>query len=85
MSDGVFIRITVDERRIDGAAAHALAAVCPVDIFSAEGERVMIKPEQVDECTLCELCLTRVPAGALIIRKLYKDEQLVSRGEVDHP
>lgn len=80
MSDCIFIKITFDESRIDGATARALAAVCPVDIYAANGERLVVRPEQVDECTLCELCLTRAPAGALVIHKMYKDEPLVSRG-----
>ena len=82
MSDCIFIKITFDESRIDGATARALAAVCPVDIYAADSERLVVRPEQADECAdaMAELCLTRAPAGALVIHKMYKDEPLVSRG-----
>jgi NAD-dependent dihydropyrimidine dehydrogenase PreA subunit len=80
MSDGVFITISVDESRIKPDVARSLVSICPVDIFGLDGERLIVKPDQVDECTLCELCLMTAPAGALVIHKRYKDEQLVSRG-----
>ncbi len=77
---GIFINITCDQRRIDPDMAHQLVATCPVDIFAINadqtGERLTIKPDQVDECTLCELCLKLVPAGALVIHKRYKDQRL---------
>ena len=78
--EGVFISVSVDESRIGLDTARALATACPVDIFGVEDGRLVIKPDQVDECTLCEVCLKVAPASALVIRKLYIDEQLVSRG-----
>lgn len=78
---GVFIDITFDENQIRPDVAQSLADACPVDIFDLDGERLMVKPQEVDECTLCELCLKIAPADALIIHKLYKDERLVSRGD----
>ncbi|MFN8457698.1 MAG: hypothetical protein U0401_24080 [Anaerolineae bacterium] len=79
---GVFIQITVDETKISLEVGQALVSLCPVDIFAWKQGRLLVRPEQDDECTLCELCLTAAPAGALVIRKRYKkDEQLVSRGE----
>ena len=77
---GVFINITCDEWLIEPDVASKLIATCPVDIFDRatdkHGERLFIKPDQVDECTLCGLCLKLAPAGALVIHKLYKDERL---------
>jgi NAD-dependent dihydropyrimidine dehydrogenase PreA subunit len=77
---GVFIKITLDESRLGPAAVRALSSVCPVDIFGLDGERLTVRAEAEDECTLCELCLNAAPIGALTIHKLYKNEQLVSRG-----
>lgn len=77
---GVFIEITVDETRIGSEVAPALVQRCPVDIFALDRKRLIVRGDQEDECTLCELCLSVAPAGALTIRKTYKDEQLVSRG-----
>lgn len=84
MSMSVFINITFDENQIAPDVAQSLASACPVDIFGLNSEHLIVNPEEVDECTLCELCLKIAPAGALVIHKLYKDEQLVSRGEVSH-
>lgn len=77
---GIFIQIQVDESRFTPEARCALVSLCPVDIFGLEGERLIVRPEQEDECTLCELCLDASPVGALSIHKSYKDEILVSRG-----
>lgn len=85
MREGVFIKITVDKNQVTPDVARSLVSICPVDIFGVDDERLSVKPDQVDECTLCELCLAMAPAGALVIHKLYKNEQLVSRGGVDNP
>jgi NAD-dependent dihydropyrimidine dehydrogenase PreA subunit len=77
---GVFIEITFDERQISPALATRLVALCPVDIYAVEGGRLVVRPEAEDECTLCELCLSPAPAGALVIHKRYNGERLVSRG-----
>jgi len=77
---GVFIEISLDNRQLTPELRGKLVSLCPVDIFRLEGERLTARPEQVDECTLCELCLDAAPAGALTIRKNYVNESLVSRG-----
>jgi Fe-S-cluster-containing hydrogenase component 2 len=77
---GVFINITLDDNIITPDEARMLVSLCPVEIFAMEGDRLVVGPEQVDECTLCELCLNAAPIGAITISKTYKDEKLVSRG-----
>jgi NAD-dependent dihydropyrimidine dehydrogenase PreA subunit len=77
---GIFIKIDLEEDRLSSELRKQLVSVCPVDIFKMEGEGVAVRPEQEDECTLCELCLNVAPARALTIRKLYSDQSLVSRG-----
>lgn len=77
---GVFIDIQIDEGRLPADIAATLVPLCPVEIFMLEDGRLIVRPDQVDECTLCELCLAIAPPGAITIRKKYKDEQLVSRG-----
>jgi len=77
---GIFIKIDMKEDRLTPELGKQLVSVCPVDIFMMEDERVAVRPEQEDECTLCELCLDAAPPGALTIRKLYSDQRLVSRG-----
>lgn len=77
---GIFIQITLDSGRLSTDDAQLLATVCPVDIFGLEGGQLVVRPDEEDECTLCELCLKAAPAGAVTIRKLYKNEQLISQG-----
>jgi NAD-dependent dihydropyrimidine dehydrogenase PreA subunit len=67
----------IDVRLSPGAAkdpelARKLAEACPVDIFAAAPEGVRVVPENLDECTLCDLCLQAAPPGALRIVKLYE-------------
>lgn len=79
MSDAasIFIEVEVDSSVVDDAAlAEKLTEVCPVDIFSAEGGRVTIVTENLDECVLCGLCLEAAPAGSVVVRKLYDDTVL---------
>ena len=76
---GIFIKISVDDRLYPPDVRDRLAAVCPVDIFGVEGGRVIVRPEQEDECTLCELCLDVAPARTLIIEKTYTADRLISR------
>lgn len=82
---GVFIRVEVVEAQLDASLGRALAAMCPVDIFALEGERLTVVPEREDECTLCELCLDAAPTGAIAIHKLYSDGCLRSRGPAGAP
>jgi len=71
--NGIFIRVEVDQAVADDAALAAkLEEVCPVDIFSAEGGRVGLVEENLDECVLCDLCVKAAPEGAVRIVKLYE-------------
>ncbi len=79
---GVFIQITVNENRMTPAVARSMASLCPVDIFDRDGERLTVRPDREDECTLCELCLNLAPVSAITIHKTYNDERLISRGGV---
>ena len=68
----MFIRIDVDDAvvaKTPGMAAK-LAEVCPVNIYAAEGDKVVIVEKNVDECTLCELCIQACPQGVAVV-KLY--------------
>lgn len=78
----VFLEITVNADAIVSDVSAEIARLCPVDIFTVTENRLVVRAENVDECTLCELCLRAVPAsapaGAITIRKRYSDEVLVS-------
>jgi ferredoxin-like protein FixX len=76
---GTFIEISVDDHLYPPEVRNKLAAVCPVDIYGVEDGRVVVRPEEEDECTLCELCLDVAPAGTLVIEKTYITGRLISR------
>jgi len=71
----MFIRIDVDQavvRKTPGLAKK-LADVCPVNIFApgSEENAVAVVEDNVDECTLCELCIQASPQGVRVV-KLYE-------------
>ncbi len=78
---GVFIRISLLADEFELALSRSVVSACPVDIFELQNERLVVRPEMEDECTLCELCLNLAPSGAVTIHKLYNNESLVSHGE----
>ena len=77
---GVFIQITVVQDGLSAVLSQQIAGVCPVDIFAVEDGRLVVKAEEEDECTLCELCLKAAPARAIRIYKAYSGETLVATG-----
>ena len=71
---GMFIDIVVaPEVAKDPALAKKLTEVCPVNIFKqAPDGTLQIVEENLDECTLCELCAQAAPPGTVKIVKLYE-------------
>ena len=69
----LFIAVEIDPALAkDAAAAKKLAEVCPVDIFAVgAGGAVQVVEKNLDECTLCELCLALGKPGQVKIKKLY--------------
>lgn len=70
---GMFIDVKVDAKvGADAAMAKKLVEVCPVNIFKQGGDgHVQIVDENLDECTLCDLCIKAAPAGTVQVVKLY--------------
>lgn len=71
----MFIRVDVNQdviRKTPGVAKKIIDA-CPVNIFAAgSGESsVRVVEENVDECTLCEMCIRACPEGVRVV-KLYE-------------
>ena len=70
---GIFIDVEVDASVAkDPEIAKKLAEVCPVTIFEAGDAGVRIVEENLDECTLCDLCLAAAPEGSVRVVKLYE-------------
>ena len=78
---GMFIDVTVDPGvAADAALAKKLVEVCPVNIFAEADEGLLaIVDKNLDECTLCELCLEVAPPGTVRVKKLYGDGEILSR------
>jgi NAD-dependent dihydropyrimidine dehydrogenase PreA subunit len=71
---GMFIDVEVDQKVAEDAAlAKKITEVCPVNIFAqAAGGALRILEENLDECTLCDLCVQAAPAGSVRVIKLYE-------------
>ena len=70
---GLFIDVVVAPANAkDAALAKKLEEVCPVGIFEAKDSGVEIVEANLDECTLCDLCLEAAPKGAVQVKKLYE-------------
>ena len=69
---GLFIDVKVDPSVTkDAALSKKLVEVCPVNIFKIENDGGLgFVDENMDECTLCDLCVQAAP-GKVQIVKLY--------------
>ena len=71
---GLFIDVKVtDKAAKDSAVVAKLAEVCPVDIFEQEDSGALrIVEANLDECVLCDLCMSAAPNNAVEVVKLYE-------------
>lgn len=71
----MFIRVDVDNSVIEKTPglSDKLVEVCPVNIFkpASKANTLEIVEDNVDECTLCDLCTAASPEGVAVI-KLYE-------------
>jgi NAD-dependent dihydropyrimidine dehydrogenase PreA subunit len=72
----MFIRVDVNNGVIQKTPglAKKIVEVCPVNIFKpgTEENTVAIVDDNLDECTLCDLCTQASPDGVKVI-KLYEE------------
>ncbi len=68
----MFIRVDIDPAvQQDAALVKRIAEVCPVDIFKVVDARLETVEDNLDECTLCDLCTIAAP-GKIAVVKLYR-------------
>ena len=71
-SMAMFIRVEIDDAvQGDAELSRQLVEVCPVDIFVLEDGHLGTVDENLDECTLCDLCLDAA-GDAVRVVKLYE-------------
>ncbi len=77
----LFIGIVVDPEAARSAElVKQLCEACPVDIFARSKDGALrIDDANVDECTLCELCLAVGNPGQVRVLKLYDDARPLER------
>jgi NAD-dependent dihydropyrimidine dehydrogenase PreA subunit len=77
----LFIAVDVDPAVArDAALVKKLVEVCPVNIFAQGPDgSLQIVEKNLDECTLCELCLEPVPPGSVKVKKLYGEGDVLVR------
>ncbi len=70
----LFIKVEVDSAASDTPdVARKLAEVCPVNIFETDDDGTLqIVEENLDECTLCDLCIQAAPPNTVRVIKLYE-------------
>lgn len=69
-----FIKLVIDLDRCSGIEkCGECIRVCPVNIFTANGDYPKTVKANEDECTLCNLCLQSCEADAITIHKLYEE------------
>lgn len=68
----MFIRVDIDDAvQGDEALQKRLVELCPVDIFKVDGGRLVTLDQNLDECTLCDLC-TDAAGDKVKVVKLYE-------------
>ena len=70
----MFIRVDIAESvQPDDALKKTLVEACPVDIFAIEdgSGRVVTVEDNLDECTLCDLCIQAAGDRVKVV-KLYR-------------
>jgi NAD-dependent dihydropyrimidine dehydrogenase PreA subunit len=69
-----FIKLTIDFDRCTGIEkCGECIRVCPVNIFTSNGDYPIAVESNEDECILCDLCLQGCEVDAITIQKLYEE------------
>ena len=70
-----FIKLEIDLYKCTGIKeCGECIRVCPVNIFTPNGDYPIPVESNEDECTLCDLCLQGCKTDAITIHKLYEGQ-----------
>ena len=73
-TDATFIGIEVtDHATRDPALAAKLQETCPVDIYTDTNGHLELVEDNIDECILCDMCVTAAPPGTVTVHRLYRE------------
>jgi len=77
----LFIEVEVEPTiASDAELVKKLIEACPVNIFERDATGALTTVDKnLDECTLCELCLNAAPPGSVRVKKLYGERQVLVR------
>ena len=76
----LFINVDVDAAVAKNPElVKKLVEVCPVNIFADKAGTLEIVEPNLDECTLCELCLQAAPPATVRVKKLYGEGETLVR------
>ncbi|MCH2658440.1 MAG: ferredoxin family protein [Dehalococcoidia bacterium] len=72
----MFISIAIEDSvHKDQELCNRLVSMCPVDIFEiSEKSQLITVEENLDECTLCNLCIEASSDEQIKIEKLYRSD-----------
>jgi DNA-directed RNA polymerase subunit D len=69
-----FIKLDIDLDRCLGIEkCGKCIQICPLNIFTSNGDYPKVVEANEDECTLCKLCLQGCEIDAITIHKLYEE------------
>lgn len=70
----MFIELKIDDSKCRSAQpCDKCVTGCPVDLFVASSGVAGVDRENLDECTLCDICLQTCPSAAITVVKLYEN------------
>jgi NAD-dependent dihydropyrimidine dehydrogenase PreA subunit len=68
----LFIEVRIDEEKCLGLSECGRCMnVCPVQIFTDRAGMPVTVEENLDECTLCDLCEQKCEPATITVKKLY--------------
>ncbi len=77
---GIFIDVELsDAVQGDAELARKLEETCPVNIFAATEGGTEVVQDNLDECILCEMCVSAAPPGGVRVVKLYDGNSALER------